>query len=38
MVTGLRVGASADVLNAAAAGAGIAIGKAAIAIDDLKAG
>jgi LysR family glycine cleavage system transcriptional activator len=35
---GLRVGASADVLNAAAAGAGIAIGKAAIAIDDLKAG
>lgn len=35
---GLRFGASADVLNAAVAGAGVAIGKTALAIDDLKAG
>lgn len=35
---GLRFGASADVLNAAVAGAGVAIGKTALAIDDLRAG
>ena len=35
---GIRFGASADVLNAAFAGAGLAIGKTALAIDDLKAG
>ena len=35
---GLRFGASADVLTAAVAGAGVAIGKTALAIDDLKAG
>lgn len=35
---GLRFGASADVLNAAVAGAGVAIGKTALAIDDLRSG
>ena len=35
---GIRFGASADVLNAAFAGGGLAIGKTALAIDDLKAG
>jgi len=35
---GIRFGSSADVLNAAFAGAGVAIGKTALAIDDLKAG
>ena len=35
---GLRFGTSADVLNAAVAGAGVAIGKTALAVDDLRAG
>jgi len=35
---GIRFGSSADVLNAAFAGAGVAIGKTALAIDDLKVG
>ena len=35
---GIRFGASADVLNAAFAGGGLAIGKTALAIDNLKAG
>lgn len=36
--TGLHFSTSADLLNAAAAGAGVAIGKTALAADDLKAG
>lgn len=35
---GLQFNTSADVLNAAVAGAGVAIGKTALAIDDLKSG
>jgi len=35
---GLRFNTSADVLNAAVAGAGVAIGKTALAVDDLKSG
>ena len=35
---GLRFGTSADVLNAAVAGDGVAIGKTALAVDDLRAG
>lgn len=35
---GLRFGTLADVLNAAIAGAGDAIGKTALAVDDLRAG
>ena len=35
---GLRFNTSADVLNAAVAGAGIAIGKTALAVDDLRTG
>lgn len=35
---GLRFGTSADVLTAAAAGAGVALGKTALAVDDVKAG
>ncbi len=35
---GLRFNSSADVLNAAVAGAGVAIGKTALAIDDLRSG
>ena len=35
---GLRFGTSVDVLNAAVAGAGVAIGKIALAVDDLRAG
>jgi len=35
---GLQFNTSADVLNAAVAGAGVAIGKTALAVDDLKSG
>ncbi|MEX2617365.1 MAG: transcriptional regulator GcvA [Alphaproteobacteria bacterium] len=35
---GLRFNTSADVLNAAVAGAGVAIGKTALAVDDLRSG
>lgn len=35
---GLRFNTSADVLNAAVAGAGVALGKTALAVDDLRAG
>lgn len=35
---GIRFGASADALNSAVVGAGVAIGKTALVIDGLKAG
>ena len=34
----MQFNTSADVLNAAVAGAGVAIGKTALAVDDLKSG